>query len=209
MVALILPGTEIADGGSFLIAVVVGFAIVFVGFAAASRVRPIEPRSISERAWAAIWAVVLGAVLGLANLVGNYAIASLDPAIKLLLEERFATLPLLTGLVAAPVTEEIMMRLFFMSSLAWLVSQVTRRRSFVFLIALVIASVVFAALHLDRPMPEEASLATLYRTALMVKYTSISGMLGWAFWRWGLPYAILCHAMANAAHVAIEPLVFG
>ena len=57
-------------------------------------------------------------------------------------------------------------------------------------------------------MPAGGNLATLYQSALMVKYTTISTLLGWAFWRWGLPYAILAHAAANGAHLLIEPLGF-
>jgi hypothetical protein len=32
--------------------------------------------------------------------------------------------------------------------------------------------------------------------------------LGWIFWRRGLPYAILCHIAANAAHLALQEGVF-
>ena len=207
--ALALPGSEITDAGSFLVSAVVGLAIVLAGFAAASRVRPIQARSNRDRAQYAAFALTLGIVGGLANLFANYAIASRDPVLEQLLVSRFATLGPLVGLVAAPITEEVTVRLFLMSGLAWLVSHVTKTRSLAFGIAVVGASLVFAALHLDRPMPADASLATLYRAALMVKYTVISTLLGWAFWRLGLPYAILCHATTNATHMVIEPMVFG
>jgi hypothetical protein len=68
--------------------------------------------------------------------------------------------------------------------------------------------VFFATLHLARPLPDAALLATVYRAALLVKYTAAGLPLGWIFWRWGLPYSILCHAAANAAHLALQNRVF-
>ena len=32
--------------------------------------------------------------------------------------------------------------------------------------------------------------------------------LGWVFWPWGLPYSMLAHAAANAAHLFLQRLVF-
>lgn len=43
---------------------------------------------------------------------------------------------------------------------------------------------------------------------LVTKYTLASLPLGWIFWRWGLPYAILCHSMVNATHLLLQPILF-
>jgi len=51
-------------------------------------------------------------------------------------------------------------------------------------------------------------LAVYYRAALLVKYTMAGVALGWTFWRWGLPYSILCHAAVNAVHLALEDRFF-
>ena len=51
-------------------------------------------------------------------------------------------------------------------------------------------------------------LADYYRAALMTKYTLLGVPLGWVFWRWGLPYTILCHSAANATHMALQWGVF-
>jgi hypothetical protein len=75
-------------------------------------------------------------------------------------------------------------------------------------LALVTSAVFFASLHLFRPLPLDPALATYYRAALMAKYTVAGAVLGWVFWRWGLPYAILCHALVNATHTALEQFVF-
>jgi membrane protease YdiL (CAAX protease family) len=78
----------------------------------------------------------------------------------------------------------------------------------VFAIALIGSAFFFALPHLDRPMPDDPALANYYRAALVAKYTLAGVPLGWIFWRWGLPYAILCHMAANAAHLAVEGSLF-
>jgi hypothetical protein len=61
----------------------------------------------------------------------------------------------------------------------------------------------------DRPMPADSLLANYYRAALLAKYTLAGLPLGWIFWRWGLPYSILCHVAANAAHLVLQHGIFG
>jgi membrane protease YdiL (CAAX protease family) len=63
-------------------------------------------------------------------------------------------------------------------------------------------------MHLDRPMPADRLLAAYYRAALLAKYTLAGVALGWSFWRWGLPYSMLCHAAVNAVHLALEDRIF-
>lgn len=164
--------------------------------------KPIADRSGSEAALAA------GTALGLTNLAANWAIAETSPALRTLLADRMARLRPLDGLVAAPLVEETLLRLFLLSVLVWLVSRLTRSASLAFAIALVGSSLFFAVLHLIRPLPGDPSLATYYRTALVTKYTLAGLPLGWIFWRWGLPYAILCHAAANGAHLALQQRIF-
>ncbi len=86
--------------------------------------------------------------------------------------------------------------------------RVTRRPRLGFAVALVGSALFFTALHLARPMPADPMLANYYRAALLAKYTVLALPLGWIFWRWGLPYAILCHSAINAAHFALQPVLF-
>ena len=66
------------------------------------------------------------------NLGANWMIAEADPRIRALLVERLATLAPLVGLVASPILEEVAVRLFLMSGMAWVVSRVTARRGLTF-----------------------------------------------------------------------------
>jgi hypothetical protein len=102
------------------------------------------------------------------------------------------------------MTEEVVFRLFVMSVMAWLVYRNAKRERLAFAIVLVGSAVP----HLERPLPDASMLADYYLAALMVKYTLLGVPLGWVFWRWGLPYAIICHSGANATHMALQWGVF-
>lgn len=201
-------GNEASDPASLVIGGCVGAVLVFFGFAAASRCRPMRPRPNAQRATIALLSLAWGAGLGVVNLGANLALAATDPALRELLTERVTTVPPLTALLAAPVVEEIGLRLFLMSGIAWVVSRFTKRSGPIFWIALGVSSVGFSLIHLDRPFPADPALAALYGGALVLKYSLAGFLPGWIFWRWGLPYAILCHFAANAAHLLLQPMFF-
>jgi hypothetical protein len=204
----VLAGGEITDAASFAVAGASGAGLVLLGFAAASRCRPLARRSNPQRARLALLSLAGGTALGLANLAVNWAIVEAEPRIRVLLAERMATIDPLQAVVASPILEEVALRLFFMSALAWVVCRFTKRPTLAFAIAVVGSASVFALLHLARSFPGDPALANYYRAALMTKYTLAGVPLGWVFWRWGLPYAILCHAAGNAAHLALQGRVF-
>jgi hypothetical protein len=207
MAALVVGG-EVVDVGSLIIGGVSGAVIVWLGFAAASRCRtlPASPGANVSRLVGLTLAV--GIAVGVANLASNRAIAAVDPALRALLAERFTTVPRENALFVAPIAEEITVRLFLLSAIAWVVSRFTKRAGLVFALALAGSAVVFAMMHLDRPYPDDPALASFYRGALMVKYTMVGLPFGWVFWRWGLPYAILCHAVTNLTHFALQGVFF-
>ena len=205
---LLVPPGEVTDAAALLIAAVVGVVLVVAGFAAASRCRPLPRRTPSQRLRLALLALGLGGAAGVANLAANAGLASLDPAIRAVLVERFARIDALTAIVGAPLVEEVALRLFAMSVIAWIVARFTSRGSHVFAIAALLSAVVFAVLHLDRAFPLDPAVARLYAGGLVLKYTLGGLVQSWAFWRWGLPYAILAHAAVNATHGILEPLVF-
>jgi hypothetical protein len=204
----LLAGGEIGDAGSFALAAGTAAVLVLLGYAAASRCRPLSARPPAQRPRMALLALAIGTALGAANLLANWLIAEADPALRALLVERMATLDPVDGLIAAPLVEEVTVRLFLMSVIAWIVIRFTRRRAVLLPIALFGSALVFALLHLGRPFPGDAALADYYRAALVTKYTLAGLPLGWIFWHWGLPYAMLCHAAANAAHLALQGSVF-
>jgi len=204
----LVAGGDVADPGSLAIGAVCGAAFVLLGFAAASRTRTLPNDTGSRRARFTLLALGGGIGLGLANLAANWLIASAHPAIRELLVQRLTTMDPWVAVVSAPLTEEVSVRLFLMSAIAWIVSRVTKSPSRIFAAALIGSSLVFALLHLGRAFPGDPALANFYRAALVTKYTLAGLPMGWLFWRWGLPYAIVCHAAVNATHLVLQRFVF-
>ncbi len=61
----------------------------------------------------------------------------------------------------------------------------------VFLTALIVSACLFAVPHLlGRSLPTDSALA-LYASGVVVKSGAAGLVLGWIFWRWGLPYAMV------------------
>jgi hypothetical protein len=204
----LVAGREVEDVWSLAIGAASGAAIVLLGFAAAARTRTLPPAASSQRARFTLLAVAAGLGLGLANLAANWLIANAHPAIRELLVRRFTTMDPWVAVVSAPLTEEVSVRLFLMSAIAWIVSLGTKNSLSIFVVALLGSSLVFALMHLGRAFPGDPALANYYRTALVTKYTLAGLPMGWLFWRWGLPYAIVCHAIVNATHLLFQRFVF-
>lgn len=201
-------GGDVGDLGSLAFAGGIGAMFVLAGFVAVWRCRPLPRREAAESLRLVLFTLAAGTALGIANLAANWAIAEADPRLRALLIERMAAIGWRDAVVAAPLVEEVAVRLFLLSAIAWVVSRFTDRASVVFAIALVGSAFVFALLHLARPLPADVTVANYYRAGLLAKYTLAGMSLGWVFWRWGLPYSILCHAAANAAHLGLQSRVF-
>jgi hypothetical protein len=209
MLALPLYSPDVEQVSHVLIGGSIGVALITFGFGVASRTRPLPQRGRDiGHSRLALLAAGLGAALGLGNLVANWSLAMLDVSIRRLLVERFSTLNPWGSVVGAPIVEEVVMRLVLMSVVAWIAARLIKSKSIVFRVALWTTALAFGLLHVFRPVPESSPLDVIYLVGVVLKSGMASLLLGWVFWRWGLPYAILCHALANATHRLLEPLVF-
>lgn len=197
-------GLETLVGGGLI-----GLPLVVVGFLAASRCRSIPEWSGSRRAKLAAVALLAGIGLGAMNLGVNVALATADASIEALLHGHFAEPMTWTRTASVAVVEEIAFRLFLMSVVAWVTARFLDRAHTVFLTALVVSALLFAVVHLlGRPLPVQPAAAALYVAGVVLKSGVAGLVLGWGFWRWGLPYAILCHFAANGLHKLFEPALF-
>ncbi|MEK9199567.1 CPBP family intramembrane glutamic endopeptidase [Lysinibacillus halotolerans] len=115
---------------------------------------------------------------------------------------------LLAGIFYGGVFEEIMLRLFFMSLLVWLMMKLFRRNqqslsnSF-FWIAIVIASLLFAAGHLPATVMVFGDLTV----ELIIRCFLLNGIggifFGYLYWKKGFEYAVLAHMFT---HIALQLL---
>lgn len=206
----LVVGDDVEGATDVSVGAVIGAALVVVGFAAASRCRVLAQHSNSSRVRLCGLSLAVGGGAGLVNLAANRWIAEADPALRTLLVERVARLDARPweALFAGPILEEVVFRLFLMSVIAWVAYRLTKSAKAAFVVALIGSAVLFAAPHLERPFPDDPTSADFYGVALMTKYTLLGIPLGWIFWRWGLPYAILCHSAANATHMVLGSVVF-
>jgi membrane protease YdiL (CAAX protease family) len=186
---------------------IVGAALIFcasaIGFAAVRRVRPLPKRPPREQARLLGLSLMIGSALGLINLLANYSVASLDSRIHVRMSEMYARASAWSGVFATPLLEEIGFRLFLMGGIAWLLSRCTDDRRSVFLVAPAVSALVFGPLHLLRP-----PAGLLDATVVVLKAGAAGLLLGWVFWRWGLPYSIVCHGTTNGVHLLAVPLFF-
>ena len=103
------------------------------------------------------------------------------------------------GLLVGGIIEEVMMRLFFMSLVAFIISKILKKKeipTLVFVIANIIASLLFAASHL----PSTATMTTL-TTLLLIRCFAFNGGLGLCFGylyrKYGIGYAMISHGLAH------------
>jgi len=182
---------------------------VALGLAAVERARPLPARDWWARGRMAGAALGVGALLGLGNLLANFGLSMLHPLIHQEMVERWAKhSPWTIMVVANAMMEELGFRLVLMGGVAWLISRHVGDRRAVFHIALGISALLFGLAHLLRPLPVGGLVGTVHAIAVVVKSAAAGLLLGWVFWRWGLPYSIMCHSMVNTAHIMLAPMLF-
>ncbi|HEV7518467.1 MAG TPA: CPBP family glutamic-type intramembrane protease [Thermoanaerobaculia bacterium] len=104
------------------------------------------------------------------------------------------------------ILEEITFRLFGLTVLTWLAARLVRGTGAPFAIGLGGSALLFGLAHLPAWASATASHATLILMGVVLLLNGVGGLLfGWLFWRWGLPYAILCHFAGDVVIQALGP----
>jgi len=176
-------------------------AAVVIGFAAATRCRPLPMRPLTRHAMFVMVSLGCGVLVGAVILGAQLALATWDRSLHAQLA-RFAgegvAQPLIRAYSSA-VFEEVICRLFGLSAIAWIAIRLGKDRELAFRIALWSSAVLFALGHFPDP-----SLTGL----MVLLFNGLGGLLlGWFFWRWGLPYAILCHFAGGVVIQGLGPLL--
>lgn len=163
-----------------------------------------------RRPRAAWWrAVAVGAVLALAGVA--IVVAALDPRLPV---PRGAVPPspsALQGFLASfygGITEELQLRLFFMTLVAWIVARLGGSRRVAVTIGVIVAAVVFGAAHLPAaaqvwPLDDVVVVRTILANAL-------PGLVfGALYARHGLEAAMAAHFLADIGLHVVAPLAAG
>lgn len=99
------------------------------------------------------------------------------------------------------ITEELLLRLFGMTLIAWLLWKIFERdkpqpSTLIFWLAIVAAAILFGVGHL----PAAANVWALTPIVILrtITLNALLGIpFGFLYWRWGLEYAMLSHFLAD------------
>ena len=117
---------------------------------------------------------------------------------------------LVTGLTYGGITEELMLRWGFMSTVAYTVWRLTRRGAAPLgpakmWSAILLAALVFGIGHL--PAVHTAVPLTTVVVMRTVALNALAGVaFGWLFWRRGLEVAMVAHASTHVGFALLDPL---
>lgn len=203
-VFLLLYFPDRDDGSGSLLGALSTLVAVALGLAAVEKPRSLPHRSVIEHVRLMGLALGLGVALGIANLGLNYGMASLDSAVYEQMVTRWSEFSAWSIVLSGPVVEEIIFRFLLMSGLGWIAARFTDDRRTIFFVALGASSLLFGVAHVFYGGVH----TPLYQFGIAVKSGALGLLLGWSFWRWGLPYSIIAHCTANAIHLLLWPLVF-
>lgn len=115
--------------------------------------------------------------------------------------------------ISAGINEEILLRLFLLSLLAWVLQRLFLRRSAgmppraVLWTANILAAVIFGLLHIPNLSTMGVPVTPLLVTYLILLNGAAGLVFGWLYWKFGLECAMLAHFSADIVlHVLIVPL---
>ncbi len=169
----------------------------------AARLYPDRIKPAASGWWWAAGIGVAGALLllGLIALFGEPLGATAAHATKLVSAPWQGALASFYG----GIVEEIQLRLFMLTAIAWLLTRTRLRRSWALGIAVVAAALLFGAGHL----PLAAKLTTLDLAIVLriVGYNALLGLaFGWLYCKRGLEHAMLAHFSADLVLHVVAPL---
>ena len=144
----------------------------------------------------------LCAVAGLLLSLDYWTFGAWIPGVREATDTTLSLHVVMASVLYGGIVEEIMMRLFLMSLLAWLGWKVFFRKQekppqLVIAAANVIAALLFAAGHLPATVMIFGSLTPLILVRCFLLNGGFGLFFGWLYRRYGIQYAILGHMMAH------------
>jgi hypothetical protein len=198
--------------GLYLAGCAIGLALCTVGFLATERARGALPeRTTSRRLRLGLGSLALGAGLGAVLLGLLWLLARHEPGLRARFTGRLdepAWRPWALAFESS-ILEEVLFRLFALTVIAWLVGRFAVPGSrWPFGVGLAVSTILFGLIHL--PAWAAATSAGWFLATVVMLLNGIGAVaMGWLFWRWGLPYAVLCHFAGDVVIQGIGPRVLG
>ena len=146
--------------------------------------------------------LILSVIAGIIFSLDYWTFGNLIDGIK----ESTAAGMTLNGIIASilygGIIEEILMRLFVMSLIAFLISKIFYKKceeipSKVFVIANIVAALLFAAVHLPATLVTFGELSPMLLFRCFLLNGGFGILFGWLYCKQGLHYAMLSHATVH------------
>lgn len=172
----------------------------FAGYVLAEKLGLMKPIRFGKTAL--MKTLPLCAVAGLLFSLDYWTFGAWIPGVREATDTTLSLHVVMASVLYGGIVEEIMMRLFLMSLLAWLGWKVFFRKQekpphLVIAAANVIAALLFAAGHLPATAMIFGSLTPLILVRCFLLNGGFGLFFGWLYRRYGIQYAILGHMMAH------------
>lgn len=192
----------------FQVAIIYTGILGYLGYILADKVNLIRKLSIEKKS--ILIALAIGVLGGFIFLLDYLTFGRVIPQVAAsYTKEEFSMLNLLTSVIYGGIVEEIMLRLFFMSLIAFILWKIFDRKEkesisgWVFVTANIVAAVAFAAGHLPATVQFFGELNALILIRNFLFNGGLGILFGWLYKKYGLQYAIAAHAITHIVKHAI------
>lgn len=184
----------------------------FFGYILANKVNLLKKLTFTKRN--ILITLFAGIIAGLLLFFADYFVfSSIIPEVAAVyIKDNYSLFNLVTSVIYGGILEEIMTRLFFMSLFSFILWKLFARSkakenipAWIFIVANIVAALLFAAGHLPATMITFGHLDSfiLIRCFLL---NGIPGIIfGWLYWKLGLQYAMIAHALT---HIILYVILF-
>lgn len=196
---------QLGSTGAFIAVYVVQILVYmlvmgFAGYVLAEKLGLMKPIRFEKAAL--MKTLPLCAAAGLLFSLDYWTFCAWIPGVREATDTTLSLHVVMASVLYGGIVEEIMMRLFLMSLLAWLGWKVFFRKQekpphLVIAAANVIAALLFAAGHLPATVMIFGSLTPLILVRCFLLNGGFGLFFGWLYRRYGIQYAILGHMMAH------------
>ena len=194
-----MGSVELVLAISVVQSVLYGFFASFFGYILAEKLGLLRPFGFEKKAlWVTLaLAAVAGVVLGADPWTFGAAIPALQDV-----SAAVTPIAVIAAILYGGIVEELLLRLFVLSLLAWLLWKVFfRKRETVptgaLIAANVIAALLFAAGHLPATVTAFGELTPLLLFRCFLLNGGFGLVFGWLYRKHGIQYSMVCHAGAH------------
>lgn len=174
----------------------------FFGYILADKTGLLKPFHFEKKQVTA--SIVISVVSGVLFSLDYWTFGYAEPMIKESTIEALSPSGIIASILYGGVVEEVMMRLFFLSLIAFVIWKLFFRKidkenipTGVFIVANIIAAIMFAAGHLPATVMTFGGLSSLILFRCFLLNGGFGLVFGYLYRKHGIQYSMLCHALVH------------